>query len=111
MSQVNAAQNPSSVSTESPRPAQPQGKAMLALHFGAICHPLAKQLMEQGVRMNAGIRGSASIWQKDADAITRLAVRQLLPDSAARNARRKLLKRIIRGIEANSPASLQKKQN
>jgi len=80
-----------------------ENKATLGLHFGALCHPIAKQLKDQGVTMNVGIRGSASIWQKDADAITRLAVRQLLPDSAARGARQKLLKTIIRGIEANQP--------
>lgn len=76
-------------------------KATLALDFGALCHPLAKQLKDQGVRMNVAIRGSAGIWQKDADAITRLAVRQLLPDSAAQNARKKLLKKIVRGIETS----------
>lgn len=76
-----------------------EDKATLALNFGALCHPIAKQLKDQGVRMNVGIRGSATIWQKDADAITRLAVRQLLPDAAARSARKKLLKKIIRGIE------------
>lgn len=77
------------------------GKAMLTLHFGALCHPIAKQLRDQGVRMNVAIRSSVSIWQKDADAITRLAVRQLLPETATRNARRKLLKKVIRGINAN----------
>jgi hypothetical protein len=76
-------------------------KILLALDFGALVHPLAKQLKDAGVRFNVGIRGSVSIWQKDADAITRLAVRQLLPDAAARSARRKLLKKIIRGLEAN----------
>lgn len=75
-------------------------KAVLGIHFGALCHPIAMQLRDQGVRMNAAIRDSATIWQHDADAITRLAVRQLLPYSAARNARQKLLKKIIRGLEA-----------
>jgi len=75
--------------------------AMLHLHFGALCHPIAKQLKDQKVTMNVGVRGSVRIWQEDADAITRLAVRQLLPESAARAARKKLLKRIIRGIESN----------
>lgn len=73
--------------------------ATIALHFGALCHPLTKQLKDQGVRMNVGLRGSTRIWQADADAITRLAVRQLLPDSAARNARKKLFKKIVRGLE------------
>ena len=78
-----------------------KNKTTLALHFGALCQPLAKQFRDQGIRMNIGIRGSATIWQKDADAITSLAVRQLLSDSAARNARQKLLKKIIRGLESN----------
>lgn len=79
-------------------------KPMVELHFGALCHPIARQLRDCGVRMNVGIRGSATIWQNDADAITRLAVRQLLPESAARNARKKLFKKIIRDIEANQPS-------
>lgn len=80
-------------------------KSPLTLDFGALCHPLAKQLKDQRVRMNVGIRGSITIWQKDADAITRLAVRQLLSDSAACIARKKLLKKIIYGIETLVPAN------
>jgi len=79
-----------------------ESKTTLALDFGALCRPIHKQLRDQGVRMTVDIRGSSAIWQKDADAITRLAVRQLLPDSAAWSARKKLLKKIIRGLEANA---------
>jgi hypothetical protein len=89
-------------------------KAVVEISFGALCHPTAKQLKEQGVTMNVGMRGSCGTWQKDADAITRLAVRHLLPESATRNARQKLLKNIIRGIEAsgngNAPANLKEQR-
>ncbi len=84
----------------SPRPAQARSKATtLGLHFGALVHSIAKQLSDQGVRMDIETQAKATMWQKDADAITRLAVRQLLPEAAARGARKKLLKKIIREIE------------
>lgn len=58
--------------------------------FGAVCDPIDKQLREQGHPLK-----TASVFQKDADALTRLAVRGLLTDAQVRQARKKLLRRIV----------------
>lgn len=70
---------------------QRQGAVMgIEIAFGALCDPIDKQLREQGHPLKA-----ASIFQKDADALTWLSVRGLLPDAQVRQARKKLLRRIV----------------
>jgi hypothetical protein len=67
----------------------------LSLHFGAMCRDLAEQLEIQGIRLDAKI---VVHFQSDAEAITRLVIRNLIPDSVARDARRRLLRNIARAV-------------
>lgn len=60
------------------------------IEFGAMAPRLSEQI---DVGSIADKRGIAHC-QKDADALTRLAVRRLLPESAIRDGRKALLKRI-----------------
>ena len=63
----------------------------LGLTFGAMVPPLREQL--------AGVKaGKVAHWQRDADAITRLAVRGLLPDAQVRKCRQKLMNQIAKEI-------------
>lgn len=61
----------------------------IKIAFGALCDSIAKQLRTQGYRLK-----SVAPYQKDADAITRLVIRGLLPDSQANAARKRLMKDI-----------------
>lgn len=72
----------------------------IALHFGALCHPIAKQLKDAKVRFS---KADAEVWQKNADAITMLRIHGLLPDSASRAAHKRLMKKIVSQIEAFAP--------
>lgn len=63
----------------------------IELVFGAVCPSIAEQLAGVDHGIDPTALGHA---QFDADAITRLVVRGLIPDSAAHSARKKLLKRI-----------------
>ena len=67
----------------------------LELSFGALSDPIRTQLDAQNVTAD---RDEISHWQRDADAIVRVAVRGLLPDSQIRQARKRLLKRIAKGV-------------
>ena len=58
------------------------------IEFGALAPSLAAQLDRRPKEVE--------MWQKDADAITRLLVRGLIPDTVGRKARVKLLKVIGR---------------
>lgn len=69
----------------------------LSLVFGASAPSIAEQLRRQGLLASDG---AVTLWQRDADAITRLAIRQLLPDAAIRTARKNLLKRVAKGVQA-----------
>lgn len=77
---------------------QDKGNSMtrkkVELIFGALADSLCDQLRRQGYRMAGG--GAFKMFQKDADAITRLAVRALLTPSAASAARQRLLNRIAK---------------
>lgn len=70
----------------------------IELVFGAVCPSIAEQLTGIDHGINPEALGHA---QFDADAITRLSIRGLIPDSAARLARQKLLKRICNWISIN----------
>lgn len=75
------------------------------LDFGALSEPLADQLRAHHVTLRAE---AISHFQQDADAITRLAIRQLLPDATVRAARKKLMKRLVKGLESEAAASLKR---
>jgi hypothetical protein len=64
----------------------------IGLRFGALAPSLAEQLDKPPK--------SVELWQKDADAITRLLVRGLIPDTYGQKARRKLLATIVRTLAA-----------
>lgn len=72
--------------------------AHLELHFGALCHPLKKQFRMAGIKVD---KADMDRWQRAADSITYLAVHQLLPDSAAHAARKRLMKKIVAGVNRN----------
>jgi hypothetical protein len=61
----------------------------LQIHFGALADPLTKQL--KGLFDEEALRA----FDKDAAAITRLHVRQILTDGQTMAARKKLVKQII----------------
>lgn len=69
---------------------------MVELSFGALSPKLSEQLDSQKVTYS---KNSVSHFQKDADAVTRLAERGLLTDSIARNARKKLIKKIAASVD------------
>jgi len=71
-------------------------KNTFGLHFGALAKPIADQLHEQGLKYDVD---RLEQFQKDADAITRLAIRNYLPDSVKRNIHKKLLRFITAVIQ------------
>ena len=66
------------------------------ISFGAMVAPIAEQLSVQGYV--ARDKTHLAAWQKDADAITRLAVRGLLAPTYSRSARTRLLKMICADV-------------
>ena len=66
----------------------------ISLHFGAMAAPLSEQLQGCDIDTN-----DLNHFQKDADAIVRLAVRGLITDSTKTSAHRKLIKNIARSIK------------
>jgi len=58
----------------------------LEISFGALSPALAEQISAYGLNLDC------SQYQRDADAVTRLSVRGILPDGEARKARRRILK-------------------
>ena len=66
----------------------------LELNFGALSAPLVQQLRSQGLAVLEGDSDRLDHLQKDADALVRLVIRDVLTDSAAATARRKLIKRV-----------------
>lgn len=69
---------------------------VLYIGFGALAEPIIEQLRRQGFVAHYGVQ--ADTWQKDADAITRLAVRGLISETTASSARRRLTKTISAGV-------------
>jgi hypothetical protein len=63
------------------------------LTFGSMAAPLVQQLGVQGINAPTKLLDH---WQKDADAISRLAVRGFLTDTETNRARRRLLQTILR---------------
>ena len=70
----------------------------LQIDFGAMAPKIAEQITAVGLTAD---KDGIAHCQKDADALTRLAVRGLLPDSAIRNGRKKLMKHILRYVKPN----------
>lgn len=68
----------------------------LQIDFGALAPKIGEQVAAAGLTAD---RDGVAQCQKDADALTRLAVRGLLPDSAIRNGRKRLVKHIIRYVK------------
>lgn len=72
---------------------------ILSLVFGAMAAPLTDQLNEQGFGPDDISSKDVLMYQKDADSITRLAVRGLIPEGVVRSARQRLLTRISKHIK------------
>lgn len=72
----------------------------LGINFGAFSEPIVVQLLNQGVSSNSEM---IEAWQKSADAITRLNILELLSDSETRAARKRLLKKICKGVKYGKP--------
>lgn len=68
------------------------------IEFGALAPPLAEQLKDAGI----GVVKWA-IFQKDADAITRLRVRGVMSDLEAHKARTRLIKAIGKALSVPRP--------
>lgn len=81
-----------------PKPMPREPRETVELFFGALAPPIAKQLAGMTVA-----RSDVKHWQLDADAITRLAVRDLIPGSAVKAARQKVGAKGRRQREAREP--------
>jgi hypothetical protein len=64
------------------------------MNFGAMAPSIAEQLAEQQLICTT----DTEHWQRDADAITRLAVRGILPEAQARAARQRVLRELARHV-------------
>ena len=71
----------------------------LHIVFGAMAPDIGQQLAYQGLTAKPR---AIDQWQKDADAITRLAVRGMLSDAERERVRRRLLKTILRVASTRS---------
>jgi len=74
----------------------------MQIELGALSEPLTDQL-GRNIKLTPEQRKEAGIYDKDADAISRLYIRGLIPESQADNARRKLLKKIERLLDEVLP--------
>lgn len=61
------------------------------IHFGALAPPLREQMKEQGVPIDDN---AAEHLERDIDAVNRLRVRGLLPDSQAHKVHQKIMRKI-----------------
>lgn len=68
----------------------------VAIHFGALCEPVAKQLAEQG---HVVTKKNGRILQEFADWITMLSLHGMLSEAETHRARQRLLKRIVKGLQ------------
>lgn len=73
---------------------------MTSLHFGALCDPIETQLNKQGFVLN---KDDSERFQKIADAITRLHLHGIIPDSIVYNCHKKLMKQISERIHEVKP--------
>jgi hypothetical protein len=68
--------------------------------MGAMAPDFAEQFREGGITMSASKRKDLRSLQRDADTITRLLVRGLLPENQGSSARRKLEIRLLNLVRA-----------
>lgn len=68
----------------------------IGIHFGALADPIVDQLKQQGIELDAADIEVFKFFQEDAKSLTRVYIRGLFPQSAVENARRKLMKKIIK---------------
>ena len=66
------------------------------LRMGALSPSIAEQLQSQGLGAD---EGTLAHWQKDADAIVRLAVRGLISPGESSRARKKLVKNVAKLVQ------------
>lgn len=71
--------------------------AKIIIELGALSDDLSKQLDSFGL---CAPKEKIEHLQQDADAISRLNIRGLISDSAAKQARQRLMKRIVQVIAA-----------
>ncbi len=70
----------------------------ISIRFGALPHQIKKQLADQGFR---GKTSALRKFQDWADWLTILSIDGLLTQREVGNARRRLMKRILKGVEAD----------
>ena len=72
-----------------------EAEKRMKLHivFGAMCPSIQEQLVRHGIRKS---KKMIQPIQMDADAIVRLNIRGILPDSSAMKARIRLLRKLIK---------------
>ncbi len=68
----------------------------LTLSMGALSDTFDDQIKQQGFDVPEDIEQH----QKDADAITRLVIRGLIPQSVAHKSRQKLVKAVAKSVDA-----------
>lgn len=68
---------------------KPDSTKRILVEFGALSRPLADQISHLGFN-----KDDVEHWQKDADAITRLCVRQLIAEGESKRAMKKLISKI-----------------
>lgn len=71
------------------------------IHFGALAKPIVTQLRAQGIRRPAEAKQDVHHLQRDADAITRLAVRGYLGDAAKQRMHRKVMRELSRVLSSS----------
>lgn len=71
----------------------------IGVRIGALAPPLAEQMKEQGVVLVPGEQFMAL--QEDVDALNRLYVRGILPETPATQTRRKLMKTILAFVKTH----------
>ena len=67
---------------------------LVDIELGAIAKPLSEQIPEAVMD-----RRDVAMFQKDSDAISRLYIRGLIPESQARSAKMKLMKKMQKAIK------------
>jgi hypothetical protein len=69
----------------------------LTIEFGALCKPIGEQLKAQGIVIPDK---SSDRFEKITQCITRLHLNGIIPDGARDNARKKLMKEMVKTIES-----------
>lgn len=69
----------------------------ISIALGALSRPLAEQLSAQGMEMTPG--NDVTVFQRDADAITRCSVRGFASEAQTMTARRRLMRNIASAVQ------------